>query len=158
MAVNLSDSEIQELLQQRKVLPDDWRQRLHLKPKHGHKERELDLVGEAGSRFRLILRESSVNPMAFSVILAYLPSNSNQLLRLRRYNGKAHEHTNTIEGQTFYDFHIHEATERYQALGVREDSYAERTARFASVHDAVKCMCEDCGFVVPPNHQPELFS
>jgi len=157
MAVNLSDSEIQELLQQRKVLPDDWRQRLHLKPKHGHKERELDLVGEAGSRFRLILRESSVNPMDFSVILAYLPSNSNQLLRLRRYNGKAHEHTNTIEGQTFYDFHIHEATERYQALGVREDSYAERTARFASRHDAVNCMFEDCGFVLPPNHQPQLF-
>jgi len=157
MSVSISDSEIQDLLQQRKVLPDDWLQRLHLKPKHGHKERELDLVGEAGSRFRLILRESSVNPMDFSVILAYLPSNSNQLLRLRRYNGKAHEHTNIIEGQTFYDFHIHKATERYQALGVREDSYAEPTTRFASRHDAVNCMFEDCGFVLPPNHQPQLF-
>ena len=42
-----------------------------LKPKHGHKERELDVTGVHGSQFRIILRESIANPLGFSVILAY---------------------------------------------------------------------------------------
>jgi hypothetical protein len=29
---------------------------------------------------------------------------------LRRCNGKSHEHTNIIESDKFYDFHIHTAT------------------------------------------------
>jgi len=53
----------------------------------------------------------------FSIILAYCPEASNQLFRLRRYNGKSHEHTNTIEADKFYNYHIHTATERYQELG-----------------------------------------
>ena len=51
---------------------------------------------------------------------------SNRVFRLRRYNGKSHEHTNPIEKEIFYDFHIHTATERYQVLeNKKEDTYAE---------------------------------
>jgi hypothetical protein len=52
---------------------------------------------------------------------------------LRRHNGRSHEHTNQIEASTFYDFHIHMATERYQELGMREDAYAEATDRFGDM-------------------------
>ena len=153
MAVTLSDKEIAGLVQEKKRLGSDYLQRFRLKSKPGHKEREADVTGENGGRFRLILRQSSVNPLDFSVILAYLPPNSNQSFRLRRYNGKSHEHTNKIEAQTFYDFHVHAATERYQALGMREDGFAEPTEQFADYNGAIECMIQECGFEIPPNDQ-----
>lgn len=96
MATRLSEAEISRLLAERKSLPPDYRERIQTKPKHGHKERELDVTGADGSEFRLIFRQSEFNPLDFSVILAYRPPKKNQLFRLRRYNGKSHEHTNTF--------------------------------------------------------------
>jgi hypothetical protein len=158
MAIRLSEAEISRLLAERKPLPPDYRERIQTKPKHGHKERELDVIGTDGSEFRLIFRQSEFNPLDFSVILAYRPLKTNQLFRLRRYNGKSHEHTNTLDGQTFYDFHVHKATERYQdESGLREDSYAEPTKSFADFHGAIRTMLGDCGFNVPPNTQGTLF-
>jgi hypothetical protein len=158
MAIRLSEAEISRLLAERKPLPPDYRERIQTKPKHGHKERELDVIGTDGSEFRLIFRQSEFNPLDFSVILAYRPPKTNQLFRLRRYNGKSHEHTNTLDGQTFYDFHVHKATERYQdESGLREDSYAESTKSFADFHGAIRAMLGDCGFNVPPNTQGTLF-
>lgn len=58
MSLRLSDADIQQLLCERKPLPADYLQRMQLKPKRGHKERELDISGVSGSEFRLILRES----------------------------------------------------------------------------------------------------
>jgi len=113
--------------------------------------------GAEGSDFRVILRQSLINPLDFSVILVYRPPKSNQLFRLRRYNGKSHEHTNSIEGETFYDFHVHEATERYQEIGGREDTYAQTTSRFSNLHQAVSCMFHDCGFETPFDPQMKLF-
>ena len=52
------------------------------------------------------------------------------LFRLRRYNGRSHQHTNKIEEITFYDFHIHTATERYQDAGYAEEHFAEVTDRY----------------------------
>jgi hypothetical protein len=158
MAIRLSEAEISRILAERKPLPPDYRERIQTKPKHGHKERELDVIGTDGSEFRLIFRQSEFNPLDFSVILAYRPLKTNQLFRLRRYNGKSHEHTNTLDGQTFYDFHVHKATERYQdESGLREDSYAEPTKSFADFHGAIRTMLGDCGFNVPPNTQGTLF-
>jgi len=158
MAAVLTDNQIQLLIAETKRLPDDYPQKVALKPKRGHKERELDLVGDGGSEFKLIFRESNFNKLDFSVVLAYRVPGSNQLIRLRRYNGKSHEHTNAIERQTFYDFHIHEATFRYQEdSGLREDGYAQPTDRYADFYGAVECMLRDCGFVVTENAQPGLF-
>jgi hypothetical protein len=53
-----------------------------------------------------------------------------------------------FEGQKFFGFHIHQATERYQALGVDEDAYAEVTDRFSDFESAVQCLVDDCGCVV----------
>ena len=156
MAIRLSEVDIQRLMIERKPLPPDFRDRIQVKPKRGHKERELDITGADGSDFRLILRQSTLNPLDFSVILAYRMPESNQLFRLRRYNGRSHEHTNTLEGETFFAFHIHMATERYQALGAKEESFAEPSDRFADRHAALACLLDDCGFRRPDTPQLSL--
>jgi hypothetical protein len=157
MAAIFSDRDILRLIQERKPLPQDYGTKIQTRPKSGHKERELDVGGGEGGDYRLILRQSILNPLDFSVILVYRPPMSSQLFRLKRYNGKSHEHTNPIEGQTFYDFHIHQATERYQEIGAREDTYAEPTNRFADFHQAISCMLKDCGFEMPFDQQGRLF-
>jgi hypothetical protein len=91
------------------------------------------------------------------VILAWLPPKSNAIFKLRRYNGKSHEHTNKIEEERFYDFHIHPATLRYQQLGVKEESFAQATDRYQNFARPLRCMIDDCGFIVPKNDQLELF-
>ncbi len=157
MAVILSDEEITHLLAEAKPLPDNFRVKIQVRPKRGHRESELDIKGDNGSDFRLIVRQSLINALDFSIILTYMPPKSNQLFRLRRYNGKSHEHTNSIEDRTFYDYHIHYATARYQEIGAREDSYAEATDRYADLQQAVTCMIQDCSFQLPPNPQGQLF-
>lgn len=143
MAVKYTDSEIGGLLRERKVLPANWRARVALKLKRGHQERQLELTGDSGSKFRLILRQSDINPLDFSVILAVSSPRSNQVFLVRRYNGRSHTHKNKIEGNQFYDFHIHTATERYQRSGPYEDAYAERTDRYSDFNGALRCLIED---------------
>jgi hypothetical protein len=79
------------------------------------------------------------------------------MFRLRRHNGKSHEHTNQIEASTFYDFHIHMATERYQELGMRENAYAEATDRFGDFDSALRCLVDDCRFETAPDPNLRLF-
>jgi hypothetical protein len=121
-----SDEEIARLVMERKPLSPDYHRRLCLRPKRGHKERDIDIQGDRGNKFRLVLGQSNFNPLDFSIILAYSPVDTNRLFRLRRYDGKSHEHTNRIEGDTFYDFHIHMATARYQELGMADKARQNR--------------------------------
>lgn len=157
MAVTYSDNEVAAMVAERKPLPANWRTRIALRDKRGHKERELDITGEGGNEYRVILRQSDFNQLDFSVILALNPPETNQLFRLRRYNGKSHEHTNQIEGNRFYAFHIHQATERYQELGGREDTFAEPSEAYSDFRSAVRCMFRECGFQVPESQAPTLF-
>ena len=152
----LTDHQIAVLLAEPKPLPPDYRSRVQTKPKRGHRERELEVDGAQGGKFRLILRQSAFNPLDFSVILAWLPPQSTALFRLCRYNGRSHEHTNALESRTFYDFHIHRATERYQQSGLREDAFAEPTNRYQDFDGALRCLIQDCAFQLPPNDQTEL--
>ena len=110
MAARYSDNEIQKFISERKVLEPNYKSKIQLRPKRGHQEQELRIEGDDNHEFSLILRQSNSNPLDFSVILAYCPEDSNQYFRLRRYNGKSHEHTNKIESNKFYNFHIHMAT------------------------------------------------
>lgn len=157
MSVICTDEEISELIHEKKPLPDDYRVRIRLRDKRGHKEGELDIIGENGNQFRLILRQSNFNPFDFSIILTVYPRDRTQLFRLQRYNSKTHEHTNHIEGETFYEFHIHTATERYQDYGTKEEAYAEPSNRFSNFNSALQSMFEDCGFDVPEEPQLGLF-
>jgi hypothetical protein len=157
MAARYTDSDIQQLLAERKLLPDEYRKKLKLREKRGHREAELSVAGAAGVEFRLIARQNSLNILDSSIILAVCPAGSNQLFRLRRHNGKSHEHTNQIEASTFYDFHIHMATERYQELGMREDAYAEATDRFGDFDGALRCLLDDGAFEMPADPNLRLF-
>ena len=157
MAITYSDQEIATLMQERKPLPADWHKRTRLKPKRGHHEQHMDLTGEAGNEFRLIFRRSSINRLDFSVILAVRVSGTSQWFRLRRYNGKSHEHTNHIEDETFHGFHIHFATERYQEFGTREDAYAEPTDRYGDFDGAFLCLRDDANLKIPDEPQYGLF-
>lgn len=157
MNILLTDTEIAALLSEAKPLGSGCFSKMQLRPKQGHKERELDVTGTNGSEFRLILRQSLFNVLDFSAILAYSSKSSSQVFRLRRYNGKSHEHTNKIEQQTFYDFHIHLATERYQQSGLREDAYAEATNRYGDFQGALSCLIGDCGLILPSDGQELLF-
>jgi hypothetical protein len=153
MAV-LTDAQIDALVQEPKPLHTDWMTRLRPKAgRLGHQVRDLDLPGEHGSTFRIVVRQSMANALDFSVILAYRPVVGPRLFRLRRYNGRSHEHRNRIEGDQFYDFHIHSATERYQLLGMHEDSFAQATDRFADLAGALSVFVQDCGFSIPSDGQ-----
>jgi len=153
----LTDTDIAKLITERKQLPASYTAKLGLREKRGHKERELDITGDDGSSFRLILRQSSLNILDFSAILAYIPEGGTQAFRLRRCNGKSHEHTNKLERETFYNFHIHYATERYQSSGLREDAYAVPTDQYADFHGALRRLLDDCGFAEPVDPNLLLF-
>lgn len=157
MSAKYSDQDIANMLSERKPLPANYQSRIQLRPKRGHKEAELTIEGEQGREYHLILRQSDFNRLDFSIILSVMPEDSNQRFRLHRYNGKSHTHSNQIEKDSYYDFHIHTATERYQRLGSREDTFAEPTDRYADFHTAISCMLDDCGFIVPDEDQGSLF-
>ncbi|MCY3835610.1 MAG: hypothetical protein OXF83_04110 [Anaerolineaceae bacterium] len=151
MAVIFTDAEIDKLIKEQKQLLPDWRKHLSLRPRRGHEEFKADFNGESGNEFRLILRHNSINPLDFSVILAVRVPQTNRLFRLRRYNGKSHEHTSSLEKETFYDFHIHTATGRYQkSENKKEDKYAEVTTRYGDFSGALDCLIEDAGFPSEP--------
>jgi hypothetical protein len=157
MTVRYSDADIQGFIEEPKELPGDYLSLIRLRPKRGHREASLKVAGDRGSDFRLILRQSALNVLDLSVILAVLPPDTNQPFRLRRYNGKSHRHTNKIERATFYGFHIHYATERYQEFSGVEDQYAEPADSFSDLYSALTRLIDECGFVPPPGSQRNLF-
>lgn len=143
MAVTFTDIEIADLIQEKKSLPK--LPHIKLKEKRGHKEQEIEILGESGNRYALILRESKFNLLDFSVILGFSVPQTNVVFLLRRYNGRSHEHSNPLEGtESFYDFHIHEATERYQEAGFSAEHYALPTNRYKDLRDAIECLYNDC--------------
>lgn len=145
------------LVREPKWLPPNWRRRIRLRPKRGHDEQHLEVNGDAGNRFRLILSQSRIDPLNFSIILATPIRHSNQLFRLRRCNGNSRVHTNRIEDISFRRFHIHMATERYQEAGLQEDAYADPTDRYDDFNGALRCMFDDANIKAPPEVQGDLF-
>jgi len=163
----LSDDEIAELWAEPKPMPDNWERRLAPQEKSNrqHRERDLRLTGNAGHEFRVVLRQSVMNPLDFSVILTLIDGDGTEY-RLLRYNGRhPSPHTNKWEkarrreGATFEScFHIHKATERYQveygAKGI--DGYAEPTERYGSIHTALRAFLADNGFIIDGEEQLEI--
>jgi len=154
----LKEADIERLKKEQKPLPANWRSRLvQLKQKRGHKENQLLVSGANGSAFRIIVRQSDTNPLDFSAILACVLPDSNKSFILRRYNGKSHEHTNPLEAKTFYDYHIHEITERYQDSPHKDETFARPTDRYSNLAEAIDCLIIDCGFELPSEPQRRLF-
>jgi hypothetical protein len=151
----LTDAEIDRLTAVRKVLPADWRSKLlRLTRAKGfaHERASLLVYGADGETFTVNGRVNVLYPEDFSAILSYVPR-TGPVFRLRRYNGLHPPgfHPNVIEGTMAKGFHIHQATERYQVAGLREDAFAVSSDRFTTYAGAVDCLMRDCGFVVPPS-------
>lgn len=159
----LKDKEISALSAERKPLPDNWMTRLKLLPKSDsrHLQRDLELSGENGSEFRIVLRQNGLNALDFSIILIFEAKDGDEF-RLCRYNGKhPSEHTNRREkskgdkAACFRNqFHIHLATERYQQRGFEIDGYAEVTKKCSSFETALQVFFEANGFVLPEEDLP----
>lgn len=153
MALFLSDTEIESLIKEEKHTRLLQKEIWVLKEKGVHKEHEFIINRDDGSQFKIILRQNSLNIFDFSVILSFVPKGSNQDFKLRRYNGKSHQHTNKIEKETFYDFHIHQATERYQNFGSKEESFAKTTKRYSDIKMAFNCLMQDCNIIFESENQ-----
>lgn len=156
MSVTLTDDDIERLLAEPKSLSPDWQKRLELKSRLGVGKQQIDFLGAGGTEFRIILRQSEHNSFSFSAILAYCLPESSGIVRLCRCNGKDHEHTNRIERNRFYGFHVHQATERYQELGGKEDGYAEPTSDYSDLRGALMHLCRLCSIDIPQDPQLSL--
>ena len=156
MPVDLTDPQILELVETPKPLPAAYPSVLaRATERRKHKRSDLQVESTFG-RFRIMLRQNILNALDFSAIFGYHMPSSSRVFRLRRYNGK-HYHTNRIEQETISGFHIHRATERYQAIGAKEDAFAESTDRYSMLSDALNCLLEDCNFIPPEDGQSSLF-
>jgi len=152
------DPEILALINEEKLLPQYYlRDLFNFRDVNQHIESKISVPGKNGSQFVVILRRNLINTLDFSVILSVAKPLSNQIFILRRYNGKSHPHYNRIEKTLFYDFHIHEATERYQSLGMHPESNAYPTDRYTNFEEAIFCLLSDCSFKKPDDQQQELF-
>jgi hypothetical protein len=154
MSPILSDKEISALIGEPKTVPEGLCPLTRQIERNQHRRREYDVQGTLGSSFVLATRQSTLNILDFSVILGYKMPGLNSVFRLRRYNGKSHYHTNTIERETFRDFHVHTATERYQRNGGKEDHFARIDTRYWNIERAIACLLEDCGFRSPLEESP----
>lgn len=157
MPIKYTDQEIKKMMAEPKHPPVGTERRPRLQSKRGQNECRIDLRGDSGTEYRLTLRQNTKYVNNFSVVLGVMPPWSNDLFRLRRHNGESHHHTNQIEENTVYGYHIHYATERYQKLGMREDSFAEETERYDSFAGALDCMISDANIEIPPDAQLDLF-
>ena len=164
MPETVSDSEIAQLIAERKHLLGNWQDELeNLKPKDSHLEGQIDLAGAAGTRFRIIVRQSVRNSHDFSVILiAERPREPE--IRLLRYDGGSHPHRNKIERNWIVRKpHIYRATKRYQELKWElHDGYAEETARYHDLSGAWECFVADANLQGPAGSRistlPKLFT
>ena len=156
MGIIFTDQEITALIKERKVLPDNWGSKFKKRMNRGSNEYLLNITGEKGNKFRVIVRMSVSDELNFSVVLGVKVPPPKKFFRLKRYNGN-HEHTNTIEDEKVSGFHIHTATERYQVNSVREEDYAEPTERYTDVNGALKCLFADANFEDTNALQDTLF-
>jgi len=107
---------------------------------------DKEIKGEYEHTFKIIIRQSKINPLDFSVIFGVLIGN--KVFRIKRYNGDHGCHTNKIEGTQIKGFHIHKATERYQQKGFQEDGYAEKTTKYANWTRALGVMLQENNFEI----------
>lgn len=145
----LTDNEIKNLFAEEKILPKDYPKRLKTKTKSGqqHEEQELTIQGKKEHIFAIIMRKNKIDFLDFSIILRYQDNKTGIWYNLARYNGK-HHHTNTLEKESFHDFHTHIATQKYQEAGLRIDTYAKITKTYKSFNEAVDSFLKDFNFKI----------
>lgn len=157
-----SDSQIKRFIRERKILAQGWLRKIQPRDVRSGKESSISVDGDFGSKFQLILKQNKFNKTGFCIVLGVYPPGSNKLFHLLRYDGNDHEHSNKgLPGDAcksiHYNCHIHQATERYQDAGLKEDGYAEPTTKYGTLNEALDAMIEDCNFVLPEGEITPLF-
>jgi hypothetical protein len=148
----LSEDHIRAPIEERKAIPPQLSPLGALTRRSHHKRKDFTIPAPSGNM--VFVRISVVNMLDFPVILGYRLPHLHSVFRLRRYNGKSHHHTNVLERETFYDFHIHTATERYQRSGFSEDHFATKTNRYRDLQGAIDLLLDECGFRSPIEESP----
>jgi hypothetical protein len=135
----LTDLRIRELTEVSKEVVS----RSKAKVKGRHQERDFELRGADGSRFKIFHRQNTKLSDDFSCGIRW-EAPSGESVVLARYNGSSHPHPNPIEG-TRVDFrcHIHRATERYIRAGRQPETYAEETSTYSDLDGAVRLLAEE---------------
>jgi hypothetical protein len=148
----LTDERIKGLLDEPKPEVDSQELRRALNSaavRRCYRRAKARVKGERGSWFVVHLRQNTLDPYDFSVILTFLPPTGAEI-NLRRHNGRNHRHRNKLEGTSFTNsFHIHEATERYQEAGHDIDGYARATTDFHDLATALDAMLAAANFARP---------
>ncbi len=158
MSYYFTDEEINNFVVEEKQFSGTVNGFMIFKESDGHKRSSAIIGRSDGSQYIIKLRQSTHNVNDFSAIIAYQSKGTNKDFKLRRYNGKSHEHSNRLEGNKFYNFHIHIATERYQNIGRKEESFAKETNRYSNLYGALECMIKDCNIKVKKDSQTNLFN
>jgi hypothetical protein len=143
----VTDKEITGFIKEKKTLPADFSiNSIRFKDRENQKCCDLDVPGDLGNNYKIIIRQSKLNPLDFSVILGVMRGGG--VFRIKRYNGDSHTHTNKLEGQEIDGYHIHKATERYQDAGFQEDAYAESANTYTDWQSALRKAIEENNFLI----------
>ncbi len=145
----VSDQQIERLLAEPKPAVEPARFQ-PTKAKRGHTQGSFELLGDHGSRFTVVTRRSLLDADDFSIILGWTRPEITGLFHLLRCNGNSHDHPNSLEGQTIRGFHVHVATERYQALGGDPEGFA-RPAGYSDFTGAIETFIELTSIRFPPD-------
>ena len=98
-------------------------------------------------RFKLYMRQSTLDDDNFSCGLSYLESNENDIT-LARYNGSSHVHVNKCDGQRFdFECHIHEANEESLKVSKKIENFAIKTNRYTNLSGAIQCVLKDFNII-----------
>jgi hypothetical protein len=143
----ITDQRIASLLGEAK----DWVDLTRYTPtkrKRAHLQGRIPINGAFGSRFEIFVRMAILDPTDFTVGLGWHRPDVTGLFHLLRCNGSSHDHPNRIEGNVVEGFHIHVATERYQALGEPPEGYAY-PAEYSDFRGAVEAFIDLTGITRP---------
>jgi len=125
-----------------------------------HSRRDFRVVSIDGSHeFSLFTRQSLLLPEGFSVGLRWLAKSGEPVI-LMRCNGSDHPHTNSLERDRIdYACHIHQATERYLAVGKKSEGYAQQTKEYRTLEGALHHIVRLCNITGLKTEQdePDLF-
>ncbi|MBU4300438.1 hypothetical protein L6303_07815 [archaeon] len=138
----VTDAQIRAFIDEVKLLQPNFTPRL--KDGIGKYSFEHQVIGLLGNMFKIIIRQSKINPLDFSVIFGVLLGGN--LFRIKRYNGNSHTHMNKLEKIEIQGFHIHLATQKYQENGFKEEGYAEKTTRYSDWKTALDLMLNENNF------------
>ena len=141
----LTDTDIESLINCPKVIREDKFQKIKFVEKDGHRKFDLDVESQVGDcAFELFCRQAIDDPMDFSVgLIVNFQDGSN--MRLMRCNGLHGGHRNKLERNRVTGKHIHIATERYIRNGFDAEGFAEAiNDDYDNIESAFYCLISKC--------------